>query len=59
MKTPYLSWITSNLKLYDYDSKYSYDEDDLVTYENRVYKSMSKENKGNDPINSQFWIRII
>ena len=59
MKTPYLSWITSNIDLYEFDKTYSYGVDDIVTYDNRIYKSLSRDNVGNDPIKSQFWIRIL
>mgnify|MGYP000559934664 CR=1 FL=1 len=31
MNTPYLSWTTSNMDLYEYSSSYSYKKDDLVT----------------------------
>lgn len=59
MNTPYLSWTTSNMDLYDYSSSYSYKKDDLVTYMNSIYKSISDDNLGEEPINSPFWIRIL
>nr|DAV98831.1 MAG TPA: hypothetical protein [Bacteriophage sp.] len=59
MNTPYLSWTTSNMDLYEYSSSYSYKKDDLVTYMNSIYKSISDDNLGEDPINSPFWIRIL
>lgn len=59
MNTPYLSWTTSNMDLYDYSSSYSYEKDDLVTYMNSIYKSISDDNLGEEPINSPFWIRIL
>nr|DAK84283.1 MAG TPA: hypothetical protein [Caudoviricetes sp.] len=59
MNTPYLSWTTSNMDLYEYSSSYSYKKDDLVTYMNSIYKSISDDNLGEEPINSPFWIRIL
>ena len=59
MNTPYLSWTTSNMDLYEYSSSYSYKKDDLVTYINSIYKSISDDNLGEEPINSPFWIRIL
>lgn len=59
MNTPYLSWTTSNMDLYEYSSSYSYKKDDLVTYMNSIYKSISDNNLGEEPINSPFWIRIL
>nr|DAV46330.1 MAG TPA: hypothetical protein [Caudoviricetes sp.] len=59
MNTPYLSWTTSNMDLYEYSSSYSYEKDDLVTYMNSIYKSISDNNLGEEPINSPFWIRIL
>jgi len=59
MNTPYLSWTTSNMNLYEYSSSYSYKKDDLVTYMNSIYKSISDDNLGEEPINSPFWIRIL
>jgi len=59
MNTPYLSWTTSNMDLYEYSSSYSYEKDDLVTYMNSIYKSISDDNLGEEPINSPFWIRIL
>ena len=45
--------------LYEYSSSYSYGKDDLVTYMNSIYKSISDDNLGEEPINSPFWIRIL
>ena len=59
MNTPYLSWTTSNMDLYEYSSSYSYEKDDMVTYMNSIYKSISDDNLGEEPINSPFWIRIL
>ena len=59
MNTPYLSWTTSNMDLYEYSYSYSYEKDDLVTYMNSIYKSISDDNLGEEPINSPFWIRIL
>lgn len=59
MNTPYLSWITSNMDLYDYSPTFKYRKEDLITYKDMIYQSISDENLGNSPINSPFWIRIL
>lgn len=59
MKTPYLSWTTSNMNLYDYSPTYSYKKTDIITYNDMVYQSISDDNINNDPINSPFWNRLL
>lgn len=59
MRTPYLSWTTSNINLYDYSPTYPYKKADIITYNDMVYQSLSDDNINNDPINSPFWNRLL
>jgi hypothetical protein len=54
-----ISWIMSHVDLYQYNKTISYKKEDIVTIKNTAYQSVSDNNLGNYPHNSNKWIKLV
>ena len=53
------SWVMSHLDLYQYSELIEYNKEDIVTIKNTAYLSIDDNNIGNNPINSNKWVKLV